>query len=204
MPENKAFTLVFYARLNDTDISVPLYPRERDEEVNRCKSETARREKYLVWKILEKVVESRLSLNFANLQFTKTPNGKWICPNFHFSLSHTDGLVCVAVSDREVGVDIETVHNINEGLKGRILTEKEILYFNGLDTSDRQRFLLESWVKKESIFKRSGGKMLMPNGIETSEHHTELVYVDFDGSSYVISVCDGTDIKKEFTYMEEI
>ena len=203
MPENKAFTLVSYARLKDTDISAPLYPHERDDEVNGCKNETARREKYLVWKLLEKVVESRLNLDFANLQFTKTPNGKWICPNFHFSLSHTDGLVCVAVSDREVGVDIETVHDINDGLKGRILTEKETLYFNGLDTSDRQRFLLESWVKKESIFKRSGGKMLMPNGIETSEHHTELAYVDFDGSSYVISVAtDHSEI--EFKHMEEI
>ena len=203
MPENKAYTLVAYMRMRDTDTSAPLYPPERHKEVEECKNERAKKEKYLVWKLLEKVVMDNINLDFANIQFTKTANGKWICPDFHFSLSHTDGLVCVAVSMREVGVDAESLHEINTGLKARILTEEEISYMEALPPLEQNRFLLESWVKKESIFKKTGGKMLMPNRIATTEHHTRLFRVEMDGCEYIISVAADSD-EIELKHMEEI
>lgn len=203
MPENKADTLVVYTRKQDADISVPLYPHERYKEIVGCKNERVRLEKYLVWKLLEKVVTDDLKLDFANIKFTKTPNGKWVCPDFYFSLSHTDGLVCVAVSKSEVGVDAELSQKINEGLKERILTDTELSYMKELPSSEQNQFLLESWVKKESIFKKCGGKMLMPNTIEASEHRTELAYIELGGCEYVISVATDYD-KIEFKRMEEI
>ena len=203
MPENKAYTLVAYMRKTDADTSAPLYPTERHNEVAGCKSERAKQEKYLVWKLLEKVVTNDLKLDFANIKFTKNDNGKWVCPDFHFSLSHADALVCVAVSKDEVGVDAEPLREINAGLKARILTDAEITYMQGLPASEQNRFLLESWVKKESIFKKSGGKMLLPNRLTASEHNTELAYVELDGCEYVISVAtDHSEI--EFKHMEEI
>ena len=204
MPENKTYTLVAYMRNREVDIYAPLYPPERHKEVEGCKNEGAKREKYLVWKLLEKVVTDSLNLDFANLQFTKTTNGKWVCPDFYFSLSHADGLVCVAVSSTDVGVDAERLYEINMGLKTRILTNEEISYMEGLPASEQNRFLLESWVKKESIFKKSGGKMMLPNTITTSEHHTTLNYVELDGCQYVISVSCDPDDEIEFKYMEEI
>ena len=204
MPENKACTLVAYMRVGQIDTSKPLYPPERYKEVERCKNARVKQEKYTVWKLLEKAVTNHLNLDFANLQFTKTANGKWICPDFHFSLSHTDGLVCVAVSRTEVGVDVEIVRDINEGLKKRILTEKELSFMETLPSKEKQRFLLESWVKKESIFKKSGNKMLMPNNIETSEYRTELRYIEIGGDRYLISVSDDANAKNNFRFMEEI
>lgn len=204
MPENKAYTLVAYMRIKEVDTSLPLYPPERHEEVTGCKNAGAKQEKYLVWKLLEKVVTDRLNLDFANLQFAKNENGKWTCPDFYFSLSHADGLVCVAVSGACVGVDTERVHEINTGLKARILTGEEISYMEGLSSSEQSSFLLESWVKKESIFKKSGGKMMLPNTITTSEHHTALKRVELDGCQYVISVSCDPDDEIEFKHMEEI
>ena len=204
MPENKSYTLVAYMRSVDTDTSAPLYPPERHEEVAGCKNERAKQEKYLVWKLLEKVVTDSLNLDFANLQFTKTTNGKWVCPDFHFSLSHADGLVCVAVSSTDVGVDTECLHEINMGLKTRILTSEEISYMEGLPKSEQNRFMLESWVKKESIFKKGGGKMMLPNTITMSEHYTTLTYVELDGRRYIISVACAHDDEIEFKHMEEI
>ena len=203
MPKNKAYTLVAYMRECEVDTSTPLYPPERHKEVEGCKNEGARQEKYLAWKLLEKAVTDSFNLDFANIKFTKTANGKWICPDFHFSLSHADGLVCVCVSMCDVGVDAEPLREINQGLKSRILTEDEVSYMDRLPSSEQNRFLLESWVKKESIFKKSGGKMLMPNRITTVDHRTVLHYVIIDGREYVISVATDSD-EIEFKHMEEI
>lgn len=204
MPERKIDTLVAYAPIQDADITVPLYPYERYREVLSCKNEKAKQEKYLVWKLLEKAVVDMINLDFANLRFVKTDNGQWICPDFYFSLSHTDGLVCVAVSDSPIGVDVELVRKINTGLGRKILTERELLLMSELPPDKKNRYLIESWVKKESVFKKNGGEKLLPNRMETSEYSTKLTSIEISGREYVISASVDNCEKIEFKYMEEI
>ena len=146
-----------------------------------------------------------LSLNFANINFTKTENGKWICPDFHFSLSHSDGAVCVAISGRPIGVDIEKIRPIKQALASKLLTARELDGMAKMPENERGRFLLESWVKKESIFKKDGGVALMPNRTEVSDHNTVLKSLRIGEDEYIISVApsaDGYDI--EFIFAEEI
>lgn len=204
MPKRKIKTLVAYANQRDIDTTAPLYPKERDAEVNRCKNEQSRREKHLAWKLLEKIVSEHLKLDFANLQFTKNDNGKWGCSDFHFSITHTDGLVCVAVSDLPIGVDAELVRGINEALCTRMLTKSEMNSFAQIEGERKNRYLLEMWVKKESIFKKGSGKMLMPNRIEASEHSADLRSVMLGGREYLISVASDYDDKIEFIYLEDL
>ena len=204
MSKRKINTVVAYAQIKDADILAPLYPPERYIEVKECKNDKARLEKYLVWKLLEKVVDNTISLDFANVKFTKTANGKWICPDFYFSLSHTDGLVCVAVSEQPIGVDAELVRDINAELKGKILTERELLMMSELSPCEQNRYLLDSWVRKESIFKKTGGDKLLPNRTEASEHFTVLKTISVSGREYVVSVAVDCDTRIEFKYMEDI
>ena len=157
MSLDKAFAIVLCAPVVDADISVPLYPNDRYNEVLACKNRMVMTEKYLVWKLLEKVVTERLRLNFDNLKFTKTDNGQWVCPDLHFSLSHADGLLCVAVSDEPIGVDVEAVKRIRPEIEARILTDREREFIRSATGEERDKYLLESWVKKESIFKKNGG-----------------------------------------------
>lgn len=196
--------LVAYAPIRCYDINIPLHPSERYDEIIRCKNEKVKQEKYLVWKLLEQVVTKYINLDFANLKFTKTDNGQWVCPDFYFSLSHTDGLVCVAVCKHSVGVDAEPLQRVSERLATRILTARELSDYRELSPCDKNRFLLCAWVKKESIFKKSGGEKLLPGSIEISEHHTELKCVEVEGREYVISVSGNYGDKIEFKYVEEI
>lgn len=196
-------TLVVYAPLFDADTSVPLYPQDRFSEVNRCKNEKAKHEKYLVWKLLEWVVKTSYNIDFDNLNFTKTVNGKWICPDFYFSLSHTDGALCVAVSDMPVGVDIEMKRCVRPSLKDKILTEREKKKMDDLSECEREEFLLEAWVKKESIFKMGGGEALLPTRIDTIDSAVKVQTVDILGREYLISVASEND-NIEIVYTEEL
>ena len=204
MSLSKAYAIVLYAPVLDADISVPLHPIDRYNEVIGCQNQRARIEKYLVWKLFEKAVTKYLKLDFANQEFTKTENGQWLSPGLCFSLSHTDGLVCVAVSDAPIGVDAELVRGIRPELDVRILTERELGAVRGMAKEDKERFLLEAWVKKESIFKKSGGKALLPNRIELDAHSVLTERVVCQGREYIIAVCQDRNIEIEFYFTEEI
>ena len=204
MPCIDSDTLVVYAPIKDMELTLPLYPTHRQEEIFRCKNEAARQQKYFVWKLLERAIDTYTSLRFANLKFTKTPNGKWVCPDICFSLSHTDGLVCVALSQKSVGVDVERMHNVKSALKEKILTERELLILSEMSDEKRGEYLLESWVRKESIFKKGGGEALLPNRIESSEHHTVIEHVSVGDEKFIISVACNSDQKVKYIYMEDI
>ena len=204
MSLHKPVAIVAYAPIGDADISVPLYPESRYNEIIRSKNPKAQKEKYLVWKLLEKVIEKHFNLEFANLEFTKTDNGQWVCPAFHLSLSHTDGLVCVAVSDDPIGVDAELVRAVRPELDGRILTDMEREFLKHLPAKDQEGYRLTSWVKKESIFKKDGGHALLPNRIEADGYNTSVRRVACGTAEYLIAVCHDRADEIEINFVEEI
>ena len=196
--------LVIYAPIGDVDMTAPLFPPSRDAEVRACKNENAMREKYLVWQLLRMTVEKYLKLDFANLQFTKTANGQWICPDFYFSLSHTDGAVCVAVADSAVGVDIERVRNIREGMPKRVLTVDELKYMDSLPHEERGTFFFEAWVKKESAFKMTGAEALLPRQRDSLSSLAVSERVHVGGEEYLIGIASDAGTKYEILFLEEI
>lgn len=204
MSINDVDVLVMYASIKDTDMTEPLVPKERQQEVEGCKNERVRREKYLVWKLLAKATKQGLNLDFDNLKFTKTEFGQWISPDFFFSLSHTDGAVCVAVSREAVGVDMERIRNIKPSLLERFLSDAEFKHASMLGEDEKNRFFLEAWVKKESVFKMHGGESLMPRSIDTFECGATVEYADIHGEEYLISLSCQNNAKYEIIYTEEI
>ena len=196
--------LVMYAPIKDTDMGDALFPIERQREIDGCTNDKVKREKYLVWKLLALAVKKRFNLDFANLEFTKTENGKWICPDFHFSLSHTDGAVCVAISDSPVGVDIERKREINSSLSDRFLTASEREYASTLSPDAAENFFFEAWVKKESLFKKNGGKALLPRSLDTLSADAISTGVTVDGEEYLIGLACQNNTKYEIIYTEEI
>ena len=196
-------TIVFYSEIKETTCMSKLYPPERDLEIRSCHSEKAKREKYAVWKLLEHAVREYLNLDFDNIQFTKTPNGKWICPDFSFSLSHTDGLVSVAISETAVGVDVEKVRDIKEGLSSKVLTKREREYMFSLPTEERSLYLLDCWVKKESDLKRRGDGALNPTALDSETLTANVRRLTARENEFLLSVSSENEIV-ELVYMEEI
>lgn len=91
-----------------------------------------------------------------------------------FSISHSGERVIAAVSEREIGADIERRREVNEGIAGRFFTAREL-----------QRDFFEIWTKKEAYGKCKGGI--------TAALNRDVCDLDFyteDDGEYVIAVSE--------------
>ncbi len=86
-------------------------------------------------------------------------------PRLHFNISHSDNIVAAVVSDRNVGIDIETIRKVSLNLTKRVCNSDELIYVFGKTPSEDdfknenkdfiKRFL-EIWTIKEAYFKCIG------------------------------------------------
>ena len=75
-------------------------------------------------------------------------------PDIHFSLSHSKITAACAVSDVEVGVDVQYISPISDRVAKRVLTELEYTKFKESPAPDE--FFCEIWTIKESYLKKTG------------------------------------------------
>ena len=149
------FIKLYLAELPSTDVFGEVLPVERNEEILACSDKKVKREKYFVWKLLEKVL-----LDFhgiADLALAKkNPSGKWEGLGVHFSLSHSKNLLAVAVSDSVVGVDVQVERPLkNQGVIEKVFSEFEREeFFKNDEFFDAE--IIKAWTKKESVFKMLG------------------------------------------------
>ena len=166
-----------------------IVPQERADEIAGCSNPDVRSRKYYVWKLLERALLNSFGLKLDELKITRSENGKWECPSYCFSLSHSGDMVAVAVSRKPVGVDIEKCDysRFTDALAEKTVTKSEGEALSRFE-SGRAAALNALWTKKEAIFKLSGGKAFQPKRIETSQFSTVTKTVRVANESYFISV----------------
>lgn len=81
---------------------------------------------------------------------TVSSRGKPIAKGKHFNISHSKGIVCLATSSKDVGVDLEVIRPVNKDLKDFVSSndEKKLIH-------DDETFLM-IWTNKESLLKCLG------------------------------------------------
>ena len=94
------------------------------------------------------------------LQYRFGPHGKPEIVDFpmYFSLSHSGDYVLCAVSDREVGADIQKLQAADfSKLASRFFTEAEYQALEKcVDEAERQKLFFRLWTKKEAYGKLTG------------------------------------------------
>ena len=160
-----------------------IFPKERQEEIDKCGSEKVRQEKYYSWKLLEYGLRHSLGLDIKNIKFEKKGR-KWSCPDCHFSISHCDNIVAVAVARNEIGVDIEKIDLERFSLfpPQKILTDKEME--SQFDAEDINRL----WTVKEALFKQGKDKTFFPNKVCTSEKSFVSIKLKNEDNDFYLSV----------------
>lgn len=137
---------------------------------------------------------------------------------FCFNLSHAGEYAMLAVSDAEVGCDIERIRPADPALFRRVLTPEERSAFLSADEAERDALFFRYWVLKESCMKALGkGLLLDPGSIRitlgpkicaSGEALLQpLAFSEGEIPGYRYAVCRaGTDIQTqtEIVAMEEI
>lgn len=186
---NRSVFSVFVSDI-PSDVRVEkVFSDKRNEDIAACRNESLKKARYTDWKLLEYAAKRVFGTEPDALTFEKRRNGKWVCKEFFFSLSHTDKTVAVAVSNAPCGVDIE---NISRGARYDEKTlarmrkhaftkeEKELSKNSSLE-------FLKIWTAKESIFKAGDGKIFLPEKTAVSAKKT--VTSVFEEKDLVLSCC---------------
>ena len=110
---------------------------------------------------LEKIA-SEVLLAYSLKQQLPTPyklqkNGKPYIPTLpFFNISHSFPYVACAVSNKEVGVDIEKVSRMKTTLSRQILSDAEYKNSETVSGAKLLNLLCEKWVRKEAFLKMLG------------------------------------------------
>lgn len=80
---------------------------------------------------------------------------------WQFNISHTEGLLTVAISNMSIGIDVENVQQANMSVAKRFFTHEEYAYIE-LDADHQHERFMEVWTKKESYLKYVGAGLHHP------------------------------------------
>lgn len=127
--------------------------------------------------------------------------------NRKFNISHSGDLVVCAISDCEVGIDVEIIAKTIQQLMENICNEEEIDWLNNQASVDEQYRL---WTYKESYLKCTGdgiGKIrktisMINNGKLITKYRNYCFQKLYLRDGYVATVC--TEKLMEAYYIEEV
>ena len=144
-----------------------------DEErfaATRLKQQSSRNQHIVGRGMVRRLLSRRANCMPSDLVFKCSHNGKpsVIAPQsaiMSFNISHTEGLVLVALSDRgEIGVDVESLsRKIDIHLAERYFAKPEVDYINSwYDFHSRSMAFIKVWTLKESFVKATGLGLSIP------------------------------------------
>lgn len=139
----------------DIETAIERLPEWRKEQTLRFKHATQRRECVLSYLLLCQALQER-GIEIKPT-FIYSDNGKpkfKEIPTLHFNMSHCKVAVACAISDDEVGIDVECTGRYSERLARYTMNEEEMARIQQSEDPDREFTLL--WTMKEATAKLSG------------------------------------------------
>lgn len=133
-------------------------PDWRRRKCDSLRFEADRRRSVAVWLLLRQLMSGR-GLEAAELSVSDNGCGKpaFVPPvGWSFSLSHAGGRAMAAISEAEVGCDVELAVPVDDGMLDVALTEAERAWLAGMSGPERDRAFIRLWVRKESYVKAVG------------------------------------------------
>lgn len=180
----------------DLDILFEAMSPERQSEVLKIVNQKKKIPKIISDYLCRKAVSEFCDISPEKIEFLKNDYGKPFAKDLpvHFSVSHSGNMVVCAVSDREIGIDIEKIRPINLKAAKKFATEKELEYIY----SGENRFF-EIWTLKEAYFKCIGTGLgadikdvafeIQDDKIHCSDNSFRCSFVNIR-SGYICSVCE--------------
>ena len=109
----------------------------------------------------------------AAIRFAGTQDGKpyAVGLDVHFNISHSGHFVVCAVSERNVGIDVEQMRPVREKLVRKVCTESELAWYQEAeDDGEAIRRFFQIWTSKEAYFKWLGTGITNLKAFDTLVH----------------------------------
>lgn len=170
-----------------------LVSQSRAAKVQRLKARNKQLQSLFAKLLLRAVLCDRLKVQNTELEFAVSEKGKpYLKSNtdVHFSISHTDSLVAVAVSDSEVGIDAEAVRSADPKLCERFFTASE-QDFVAAGTPDWLKRFYTVWTRKEAYVKYTGNGLSTPLGSFSTVENDDRYHTTVNEAQAVTVYCVG-------------
>lgn len=137
--------------------------------------------------------------------------GKPYIEGLNFNLSHSGTIAALAVASGEVGVDIQKIIPVKEGLMTRVCTQREIARLQACSGEEREREFFRLWTAKESAGKYSGRGIFDPEQFEidlASKRVTrrgealKATLKEYALDGYALTACADESFCKELVFVE--
>ncbi len=144
-------TEIYYTDTNDIS-DIELYyntlPEYRRDKVNRLVNEADKKASLCAGLLIDRFI-GKTEIKFGKYGKPCAVNGK------QFNISHSGNYVIIAVSDTEVGCDVEMLKNVDYERLGRIVFhENELVAIKNAE--DKQECFYRFWTMKEAFIKCLG------------------------------------------------
>ena len=196
---------LYYAACGKLDETVDdsRFSDYRREKLAHTRAPELRKQMIAAELLLIRAVQEANSGIALPLQICTDESGKPYFPNspLHLNLSHSAERVCCALSDHEVGLDVQKIRNPHDAMLRRCFSAEEQRYIQeSVDPAARFTLL---WCVKESYVKAKGeGLSSAFDSLELSLINTIRINTDrkarfwtWEGAEYQTALCtlDGSD-----------
>ena len=162
-------------------------PAWRKEKALQYKKLDDRKRSVLDFVLLQRALREGYGINEVP-EFVYNEFGKPSLPNLsiHFSLSHCKDAVACAVSDHNIGIDVESIVPYNPDVARRVCTATELKMLE--QSANKDVDFIKLWTAKEAISKYEGIGLSLPfSEIDVSKYATDT-QVCYD-KNYCITIC---------------
>ncbi len=201
---------VAYMDVSNLDLSesYELLPESRKRKVDNFRFDRDKKLSAGAYLILDKMLEEE---NITKPIFKTHKYGKAYISNYkniYFNLSHSSKIVACAISDREVGIDVELIDPaIDLNIARHYFFNSE--YENIIKSKNPADEFFNYWVLKESYMKFTGlgfnlnlnsFEIIINDEIRLKNDKNHLKFSLFDIKNYKLAVCSKYDVKDIHSY----
>ncbi len=177
--------------IDDFDLQAALteISEQRRLQALRFKFERGQRTCVLAYLLLKKALREEYGLT-ENPLFEYGPHGKPFIvghPEIHFSLSHCREAVACAVSDRPVGIDVESVQRYRESLAQYTMNAEEQQLIAAAERPDVA--FIRLWTMKEARLKLTGEGITNDLKLALLGGSWQFTTVERLDRNYIYTVC---------------
>ena len=161
---------------------------QRREQALKFKYEQGQRLCVLAYQLLKQALREGYDIT-ENPVFDYNEHGKPSIvghPDIFFNLSHCKEAVACVVSDKPVGIDVESIREYKESLVNYTMNDEEIAQIKSAEAPEA--FFIRLWTMKESTMKLIGTGI--SNDMKTVVDTQKYKYTTVDRQRYIYTICE--------------